>query len=49
MFVQVANFLFSLAKQIFDSISTSWGVIGFGILSTFLFARVINFIRRFFR
>lgn len=49
MFVQVADFLFSTGKLIFDSLLTDWGIIGIGILSTFFIVRVTNFIKRFFK
>lgn len=49
MFVEVANFIFTFGLSLFQSISTTWGIIGMGLLSTFLLLRVVNFIKRFFR
>lgn len=49
MLTQVAQFLFSTGSRFFNSILSDWGIIGYGILSTFLIVRVTNFIRRFFR
>lgn len=49
MLVQVADFLFMSGKKFFDSLLTDWGIIGFGIISMFVFPRVVNFMKRFFR
>lgn len=44
MLAQVADFLFLSGKKFFDSLLTDWGIIGFGIISMFVFPRVVNFI-----
>lgn len=49
MLVQVAEFLFNTGTMFFNSIMTTWGIIGMGIVSTFILVRVANFIKRFFR
>lgn len=49
MLLQVAQFLFNTASDFFNSLLSDWGIIGFGIVATFLLVRVTNFIRRFFR
>lgn len=49
MLVTVANSLFQWGKMFFQSLITDWGIIGFGIVCTFILVRVVNFIKRFFR
>lgn len=49
MLVDVANFLFNTSVSFFNSIMTDWGIIGIGLISTFLLIRVVNFIKRFFK
>lgn len=49
MLLQVSEFLFNVATNIFDSLLSDWGIIGLGIVSTFLLIRVVNFIRRLFK
>lgn len=49
MLVDVANFLFNTSISFFNSIITDWGIIGVGLIATFLLIRVANFIRRFFK
>lgn len=49
MLVQVSDFLFNLGSMFFNSILSDWGIIGLGLISTFLIVRVVNFIRRFFK
>lgn len=49
MFTQTANWLFSIGSSFFNSLLSDWGIIGFGVLSTFLIVRVFNFVKRFFR
>lgn len=49
MLVQVSNFLFSVGLSLFNSLMTEWGIIGLGLVSTFLLIRVVNFIKRFFK
>lgn len=45
----VAQFLFSVGSKFFNSILTDWGIIGLGVLSTFVIIRVVNFVRRLFK
>lgn len=45
----VAQYLFSTGQLFFNSILTDWGIIGYGILSTFIIIRVVNFVRRLFK
>lgn len=47
--LDVANWIFSTGLSFFNSILSDWGIIGVGILSTFLLIRVVNFMRRFFK
>lgn len=47
--LDVANWLFSTGLSFFNSILSDWGIVGIGILSTFLLVRVVNFMRRFFK
>lgn len=47
--VEVADFLFNSGIAFFNSLVNDWGIIGIGIVSTFLLIRVVNFIRRFFK
>lgn len=47
--VDVANYLFNTSILFFNSLMSDWGIIGIGIVSTFLLVRVANFIRRFFK
>lgn len=49
MLVQVSTFLFSVGSQFFSSIMSDWGIIGLGLIATFLLIRVVNFIKRFFK
>lgn len=49
MLVQVSQFLYSVGSMFFNSIMSEWGIIGIGLISTFLIIRVVNFIRRFFK
>lgn len=49
MLVQVSNFLFSVGLSLFNSIMSDWGIIGLGLISTFLLIRVVNFMKRFFK
>lgn len=46
---EVAQYLFNTSILFFNSIVSDWGIIGMGILSTFLLIRVVNFMRRFFK
>ncbi len=48
-FVDVANWLFTSGQTIFSSLVSQWGIIGVGIVATFLLVRVSNFMHRFFR
>lgn len=47
--VDVAQWLFNTGILFFNSLLSDWGIIGLGIISTFLLVRVVNFMRRFFR
>lgn len=47
--LDVANWLFNTGLRFFNSVLNDWGIIGIGILSTFLLVRVVNFMRRFFK
>lgn len=47
--VDVAAFLFNTGSMFWQSLLNDWGIIGLGLVSTFLIVRVANFIRRFFR
>lgn len=47
--ITITVWLFNTGKSLFDSILTDWGIIGLGILSTFLIIRVVNFMKRFFK
>lgn len=47
--VEVANYLFNTSILFFNSLMSDWGIIGIGVISTFLLVRVVNFIRRFFK
>lgn len=49
MLTQVSSFLFSVGKLFFDSILSDWGIIGLGLIATFLVIRVVKFIKRFFK
>ena len=46
--VDVADFIFSICKNFFDSFLSDWGIIGFGIISIFIIPRVANFVKRLF-
>lgn len=46
---QTAQWLFSTGLSFFNSIMSDWGVIGVGLVSTFLIIRVVNFVKRFFK
>lgn len=45
----VANYIFTVGKQLFDSLLSVWGIIGLGIVFNFLLVRVVNFIKKFFK
>lgn len=47
--VEVSNWLFNIGSMFFQSILNDWGIIGLGLISTFILVRVVNFIKRFFR
>lgn len=49
MLIQVSEFIFKTALDFFNSLLSDWGIIGLGIVSTFLLIRVVNFIRRLFK
>lgn len=46
---EVATWLFNVGIAFFNSLLYDWGIIGFGVISTFLLIRVVNFIKRFFK
>lgn len=47
--VQVAQWLFDNGVRLFNSIVNDWGIIGLGLVSTFLLVRVANFMHKFFK
>lgn len=46
---QVAQWLFDTGSLFFNSIMTDWGIVGLGVIATFLIIRVVNFVKRFLR
>lgn len=48
-FVNAGTWLFQSAQSLFSSMLKDWGIIGIGIIATFLLVRVSNFMHRFFR
>lgn len=49
MLQNVADFLFSTGRSFFNSFLSDWDILGYAIISFFIFPRVVNFIKRFFR
>ena len=46
---ETAAWLFKFATALFNSMMTTWGILGVGLISTFLVVRVVNFIKRFLK
>lgn len=49
MLNQVAQFIFDTGTKLFNSILTSWGIIGLFIIGRIVLDYVVNLIKRFFR
>lgn len=47
--ILVANTLFNWVKRFYDSLMSDWGILGYAIVSSFVIARVIRFMRKMFR